>query len=275
MIGAIVGDIAGSVYEGRHLLSDKFKIFVRKDNLISGFVKNCVFTGDTVLTIATMEALTENKSYAECYRNYYKRYPKCGYGSAFKKWAKSDSLEGYDSYGNGSAMRVSPIAFAFETLDEVVEEAEKSAIVTHNHPEGIKGAKAIASAIFLSRQGVFKDHIKKHIEDNYGYDLDRTHDEMIKDFTYDISCQATVPLAIISFLNSNSYIDCIRKSMQYGADTDTLACMAGSIAQTRYPISENITLLSLEKLDMSLKTTMLSFMAKYAVTKPNQIKEIL
>jgi ADP-ribosylglycohydrolase len=249
MLGAIVGDVVGSVYEGKHLKKDNFTLFDKK----------CRFTDDTVLTVATMDALATGMSYNQAYKKYYKLYPNSGYGSAFKKWASSESSEGYGSYGNGSAMRVSPVPYCFGHIDEVLLEAAKSACVTHDDEEGIKGAKAIASSIYLGNAGYGKNHIRTYIEDNFEYDLGISHNDLIDNFTYEISCQATVPLAIMSFLSSESYEECIRKSMLYGADTDTLACMAGSIAETKWDIPKRLSKFALRKLDAKLKKKIILF----------------
>lgn len=253
MLGAIIGDVVGSVYEGRHLKKNNFKIFTKKSRV----------TDDTILTIATMDAILHDRDYASYYKKYYKKYPNAGYGSAFKEWGNSEETKGYNSWGNGSAMRVSPIAYAFTTIDDVLFEAKKSAEVTHDHEEGVKGAQALASAIFYALNGKTKDYIKEFIETEFDYDLSFSHEDLINGFTYSISCQDTVPLSICSFLNSDSFMDCITKSMLYGADTDTLACMAGAIAETNWDIPDKVSKRALKAMDNSLLSVYERFIVKY------------
>jgi ADP-ribosylglycohydrolase len=262
MLGAIIGDIIGSIYEGKHLKAKDLEQMSQGNYKL--LTKRHCFTDDTVLTIATMDALLNGKSYADAYREYYHRYPKAGYGSAFKKWANSDSKEGYNSYGNGSAMRVSPIAYAFNTLEEVLSEAKKSAEATHDHEEGIKGAQAIASATFLARQDKSFDYIKSYIETTFGYNLDFDHHQLLELFTYEISCQATVPLAIMGYLTGDSYVECVRRTMFYGADTDTLACMTGSMAEFTWGIPIDLMTKAMTKINNDMKMTYINFIKKYS-----------
>ena len=218
-IGAIAGDIIGSRFEGKIKPS-------RKDFLL--FNKKTCFTDDTVHTLALAESILTGKDYSERLRYYYRRYPYAGYGSGFKAWAKStEVLEAYNSWGNGSAMRVSPIAYAFNTVEEVMEEAKKSAEVTHNHEEGIKGAQAVAVSIFMARKKATKEDIKQKIVD-MGYDLTDVKEG------FEISCQKTIPQAIMAFLDSTDFVDAIRRAIMFKGDSDTLACIAGSIAQPFY-----------------------------------------
>jgi ADP-ribosylglycohydrolase len=218
-IGAIAGDIIGSRFEGKVKPS-------RKDFLL--FNKKTCFTDDTVHTLALAESILTGKSYVDRLRYYYRRYPYAGYGSGFKAWAKStEVLEAYNSWGNGSAMRVSPIAYAFNTVEEVMEEAKKSAEVTHNHEEGIKGAQAVAVSIFMARKKATKEDIKQKIVD-MGYDLTDVKEG------FEISCQKTIPQAIMAFLDSTDFVDAIRRAIMFKGDSDTLACIAGSIAQPFY-----------------------------------------
>ncbi len=149
-------------------------------------------------------------------------------------WLLSNSFQPYNSFGNGSAMRVSPVGFAFTSLEETLQEAERSAVVTHNHPEGIKGAQAVAAAIYLAREGESKDKIREHIERNFGYNLRQTLDEIRPYYAFDETCQGTVPQSIIAFLESENYEDAIRKAISIGGDSDTIACITGGIAQAYY-----------------------------------------
>jgi len=227
MIGAIVGDIVGSRFEGPNKNP-------RRKNF-SLFPSNSRFTDDTVLTIATGDAILFDRNYRDVYREYYTRYPKRGYGGSFKKWAQSKSSKPYNSWGNGSAMRVSPIAWAFSTETTVLDEAGKSAEVTHNHPEGVKGAQAVALAIFLSKNGASKEKIRKEIETRFEYDLN-----IPITGEFDVSCQGSVPHAIAAFLDAVDFEDTIRKAIFRGGDSDTIAAIAGSIAEAHFGIPDDL-----------------------------------
>jgi ADP-ribosylglycohydrolase len=224
MIGAISGDIIGSIYEWRPIKTRDFPLFD----------PGCRFTDDTVLTVAVADAILTGRSYHDSIREIGRTYPDAGYGGSFIQWLFSDNPQPYSSWGNGSAMRVSPIGFAFNTEETVLTEAEKSAEITHNHPEGIKGAQATALSIFLARTGHNKEFIRSEIIQRFGYDLDRTADIIRPAYSFDISCQGTVPEAIISFLDSDSYEDAIRNAVSLGGDSDTLACITGGIAEAFY-----------------------------------------
>ncbi len=224
MVGTIVGDIIGSVYEGSQARATNFKLFTAYSH----------FTDDTVMTLATADTLLHGGAYPENYKMYGRNFPNRGYGGRFKQWLASDDLAPYQSYGNGSAMRVSPVGFAFNKLYEVLSEAKESASATHDHPEGIKGAEAIASAIFLAREGKSKEEIRTYIADTFGYNLQRTIAQIRPTYTFDASCQGTVPEAIVAFLDSHNFESCIRLAVSLGGDVDTLAAMAGGIAQAYY-----------------------------------------
>ncbi|GHV05323.1 hypothetical protein FACS189485_12110 [Spirochaetia bacterium] len=224
IIGAISGDIIGSVYEWHNVKTTDFTLFSNHSR----------FTDDSVLTFATMDCLLNNKGYAETYHKYGNDYPHAGYGGRFKGWLHSDGLKPFNSWGNGSAMRVSPVGWAFNTLDEVLQQAKASAEVTHNHPEGIKGAQTVASAIFMARNNKTKDEIKKYIAETFGYDLDRTIDQIRPEYRFDVSCQGSVPEAIIAFLESTDYESAIRLAISLGGDSDTIACITGGIAEAFY-----------------------------------------
>jgi len=186
------------------------------------------------LTIAIADAILNNLPYETALRKWGQNYPGSGYGNQFEHWLYSENPIPYNSCGNGSAMRVSPVGFAFDNLDRVLEEAKRTAEVTHNHPEGIKGAQAIAAAIFLARTGSTKLEIKAYISDKFQYDLNRSVEEIRPVYRFDISCQGSVPEAIICFLESSDYESCIRLSISIGGDSDTIACIAGGIAQAYY-----------------------------------------
>jgi len=224
LIGAICGDIIGSVFEWNNVKTTDFPLFSPKST----------YTDDTVLTVAVADCIMSGRGYAAVFKEYGRKYPFAGYGGMFFKWIFSDSALPYNSFGNGSAMRVSPVGFAFNTLDEVLDEAKRCAEVTHNHPEGIKGAQAVAAAIFLARQGENKAAIKKHVVSNFGYDLDRTLAEIRPYYDFDVTCQGSVPEAIIAFLESADYEDAVRKAVSIGGDSDTIACITGGIAQAFY-----------------------------------------
>jgi len=224
MLGAICGDVIGSRFEAINYKGTDFPLFA----------ENCRYTDDTTLTIAIADAIMNNKDYAQTIREYGRAHPLAGYGGSFIAWLDDDNAGPYNSWGNGSAMRVSPVAWLFDTMEEVAEHAKLSAEVTHNHPEGIKGAQAIASAIFMARTGASKDQIKNYIENTYEYDLNRTIDEIRPIYEFDVSCKGSVPESIIAFLDSENYEDCIRKAISIGGDSDTIAAMAGSIAEAYY-----------------------------------------
>jgi ADP-ribosylglycohydrolase len=174
------------------------------------------------------------RDYAIAYRKYGAKFPDRGYGGMFRKWLSSDGPKPYNSFGNGSAMRVSPIGFAASSAAEALEESEKSAEVTHNHPEGIRGAQAVALAAFLARSGKDKPFIKSMLAKRSGYDLDRTLADIRPDYQFDETCQGTVPEAIIAFLESTDYVDAVRKAVSLGGDSDTMVCITGAIAQAFY-----------------------------------------
>ena len=224
MIGAIAGDIIGSVFERHNIKRMDFPLFDPW----------CHFTDDTVLTVAVADAIMTGDPYGEKLKEYYRYYPRAGYGGHFKKWAASEDTRPYFSLGNGSAMRVSPVGFAFDTLPEVLEQAKRSAEVTHNHPEGIKGAQAVAVAVFLARTGNGKGEIKLYIERTFDYDLSEPLDVIRQSYRFDMTCPGSAPQAITAFLESNDFEDTIRKAVSIGGDSDTIACMAGGIAQAYY-----------------------------------------
>jgi ADP-ribosylglycohydrolase len=227
MLGAIIGDIVGSIYEFDNIKTKDFPLFGEK----------CFFTDDTVMTVAVADALMKDGSaddFIDSMKEFGRLYPDAGYGGNFGWWLTSDDREPYNSYGNGAAMRVSPCAWFAETLEEAEDLAERSAAVTHNHPEGIKGAKATAAAIFLARESKSKAEIKEYIEKKYGYDLNRTLDEIRPVYQFNETCQETVPEAIIAFLESTDFEDAIRNAVSLGGDSDTLAAITGSIAEGAY-----------------------------------------
>jgi ADP-ribosylglycohydrolase len=198
------------------------------------FPPGAQFTDDTVLTVATAEALLGDGDYAGAFRRYGRAYPKAGYGGSFYRWLLTDNAGPYNSWGNGAAMRVSPVGYALDTVDEVLAEAARSAAVTHDHPEGIKGAQATALAVFLARSGSDKTSMKLAIEERFGYDLARSLDAIRPTYRFDVSCQGSVPESVIAFLASTDYESAARNAVSLGGDADTMACIAGGIAQAFY-----------------------------------------
>ena len=224
MIGAIAGDIIGSCFEFVYTKDYDFPLFTERSR----------FTDDTVLTVAIADCLVNNRKYDLTLWGYAQAYRNRGYGPRFQNWMYSSHPEPYNSFGNGSAMRVSPVGWYNNNIDDVLNEAKKSAEVTHNHPEGIKGAQAVASAVFLAKEGTTKKEIKDYIITNFQYNLDRTLDEIRPDYRFDVTCQGSVPESIIAFLESNDYEDAIRKAVSLGGDSDTMACITGGIAEAYY-----------------------------------------
>jgi len=226
MLGAIIGDVIGSFYEFNKTKEIMFPLFPEGSK----------FTDDTVLTIATAIAVVEGRQdYDWLYKKYALDHQDRGFGGMFARWAASPDMQpAYDSYGNGSAMRVVPIGWAFDDIERTIQEAGVSAAVTHNHVEGIKGAAALATAIFLARKGDSKEQIRTYIQDRFGYDLDRTIKEIRPTYTFDVTCQGSVPEAIIAFLDSIDYETAVRLAVSLGGDADTLACMAGGLAEAYY-----------------------------------------
>ena len=256
MLGAIVGDIIGSVHEYAGTKTTEFELFH----------PHCTFTDDTVLAVAVADCLLHGSDYVEKFHEYFRAYPDAGYGFRFFQWASSGNKQPYNSWGNGSAMRVPAVGYAFDSLDEVLAEAKRSAEVTHNHPEGVRGAQATAAAVFLARSGKGKDEIKDRVEEMFGYDLHRRLDDIRPSYHFDESCPGTVPPAMVAFLESQDYEDAIRKAISLGGDADTLACITGGIAEAFYgrvpkPIAEQ----ALDLLDERLRRVALDFCERYAI----------
>ena len=224
MLGAIVGDVIGSVHEGAGTKTKDFPLFVSRST----------FTDDSVLTVAVAEWILSGQDLVDLLHAYYHNYPGRGYGGRFYDWACDRRRQPYNSFGNGAAMRVSPVGFAFETIEKVLAWSERSAAVTHNHPEGIRGAQATAAAIYLARRGQDKDQIRSTLESQFGYDLSARLDQIRPTYHFDETCQGTVPQALAAFFESTSYEDAIRNAISLGGDADTLACITGGIAEAYY-----------------------------------------
>ena len=226
LYGTLGGDFVGSIYEFNNIKTKDFP-------LIDG---RCNLTDDSILTMATADAICSKTDYAVCYHRWGNRHRHRGYGGRFRSWLRTpeDQLAPYNSWGNGAAMRVSPVGFAFQTVDDVLDAAEASASATHNHDEGIRGAQATALAVFLAKSGKKKDDIKHEIEFRFDYNLSKSLDTIRPDYSFDVSCQGTVPVAIRAFLESWCYEDAMRNAISVGGDSDTIAAITGGIALAYY-----------------------------------------
>jgi ADP-ribosylglycohydrolase len=256
LLGAIAGDIIGSVHEFAGTKSTDFELFVPGSR----------FTDDTVLAVAVADCLLTGSEYVDAFHEYFLAYPMAGYGLRFLDWAKAGNRQPYNSYGNGSAMRVPAVGYAFDFLDDVLAQAERSAAVTHSHPEGVKGAQATAAAVFMARQGETKARIKDSLEHMFGYDLSGQLDAIRPTYAFDESCQGTVPAALIAFFESHDYEDAVRKAISLGGDADTLACITGAVAEAHYGgVPLHILTPTLEALDDHLRGVVVRFCERYGV----------
>lgn len=224
MFGGIAGDVIGSPYEWFRIKEKDFPLFTELT----------AFTDDSVLTIAVAAAILQGGDYAESIRYWGNRYPDRGYGGFFARWLSDPTMGPYNSFGNGSAMRVGAVGFAAESEHEALVEARLSAECTHDHPEGVRGAQATALAIFLARTGASKDDIRARVAQEFDYDLSRTLSDIRPAYSFNETCQGTVPEAIICFLEGEDVEDTIRNAVSLGGDADTLACIAGSVADAFY-----------------------------------------
>lgn len=255
MLGAIIGDIAGSRFEFNNYLCTDFEFFNSE----------CDFTDDTICTIAVADALLNGKTFEQSLLYWCRKYPnpKGHYGGSFAKWIRSHNPQPYNSFGNGSAMRVSPCAWLSNDLDTILQYATQSAESTHNHPEGIKGAKAVAEAIYFARKEEFtKQDIKNRITTKYDYNLDTDCDKIREHNTFNETCQVTVPQAIVAFLDSIDFESAIRLAVSIGGDSDTIGAITGSIAEAYYGIPDNIQEQALTYLPTEFKQILETFNAK-------------
>ena len=261
MLGAIIGDIAGSRFEWHNIKTKEFELFTPE----------CGPTDDSVMTLAIGRAILDAGGdlsiLGECavrgMRSVGRRYPDCGYGGHFYHWILSRRpMPPYNSYGNGAAMRISPCADAARTLEEALAMARAVTEVTHNHPEGVKGAEAATAAAFLAKTGHDKDAIREHIRQNY-YPLDFTLDQIRPAYTFDVSCQGSVPQAIEAFLESTDFEDAIRNAVSIGGDSDTLAAIAGGIAECFYGVPDALRERALPYLDAYQRALLDAFEAAY------------
>ncbi len=248
MLGAIIGDIAGSPFEHAPIKIEDFQLLS---------IQSC-FTDDSVMTVAVADAILHQKSYQDAMLYWGRKYPNAGYGGNFQRWLQSKNPQPYSSWGNGSAMRVSPVGFAFNTLEEVLAEAKKSAEISHNHPEGIKGAQAVAAAIWMAKHEKSKVEIRDYLEVTFNYALHESFTEIRKQYSFDVSAQGSVPQV------SSSVEDAIRKAVSLGGDSDTQACMAGVIAQAFYKhIPDELSEKALQIVPQDMKEIIRKFNEKY------------
>lgn len=255
MIGAIAGDVIGSVYEGSLAPAKDFPLFVPQSQ----------FTDDTVLTVAVASAVRLGLDYGAALRHWGRRYPFVPYGGMFRRWLRMADPRPYQSFGNGSAMRVSPVGWAFDDMASVLREARRSAEVTHDHPEGIKGAQAVAAAVLLARTGRSKDEIRACMTEHFGYDCRASLDDL-RGRGPDLTCQGTVPPAVVAFLESRDVEDAIRNAVSLGGDADTLACIAGAIAEAFYGgVPAELRREALARLDDVLREEVFAFARSYRV----------
>ena len=264
MLGAIIGDVVGSRFEWNNIKIKEFDLFT----------DDCFATDDSIMTLAIAKAIMESDKkfenlsakVIEHMQKLGRKYPYCGYGGSFAGWLLSSNPKPYNSWGNGAAMRVSSVAYAGNTMEEVIELTKKVTEVTHNHPEGIKGAEATAIAIYMARTGSNLEEIKKYINENY-YKIDFTLDDIRDDYTFDVSCQGTVPQALAAFFESVDFEDAVRNAISLGGDSDTLAAIAGSIAEAYYGIPTKVREVAIKYLDKYLREILFEFESKYQSKK--------
>ncbi|ORO52386.1 ADP-ribosylglycohydrolase [Streptococcus oralis subsp. oralis] len=260
MLGAVIGDIVGSRFEADNHKSKEFDLFTQ----------NSCPTDDSIMTLAVAKALLASKEdWSQLSKNSVKymqkvgrHYPDCGYGGHFFHWIFSEDPQSYGSYGNGAAMRISAVGFAAESIEQAKSLSQAVTAVTHNHPEGIKGAEATAVAIFLARNGASMDEIRDHIDKNY-YPMDFTLDDIREDYTFDVTCQGSVPQALEAFFESENFEDAIRNAISIGGDSDTIAAICGGIAEAYYGIPEDIRQEALPFLDDRLLEIVVDFENTY------------
>ena len=224
MLGAMIGDTLGSTFEFYPMKTKKFELLE----------KNSHFTDDTVMTVAVADSIMNGVPYVESLQKWGRKYPRAGYGSWFRKWIHLDDPKPYNSFGNGSAMRCSSVGWLLDDEESVLEEAKKSAEITHNHPEGIKGAQAVALGVMMGRKGSSKIEIEDKLESLFDYDLNQKLSHIRPNYSFDVTCQGSVPQAIIAFLESEDFEDAIRNAISLGGDADTQACIAGALAEAHY-----------------------------------------
>ena len=256
MLGSLIGDIAGSLHEFNG----------NKDPNVELFPPEAKITDDSILTLATAEALLTGREYGSVYREFGRLYPEPmgGYGARFQGWLCAGDPAPYNSWGNGSAMRVGPVGRAFDTEHDVLREAAKSAAVTHDHPEGIKGAQATALAVLMARRGTSKAEMKAAIVERFGYDLHRTVEQVRATYTFNESCQGTVPEALIAFLEADNFEQAIRNAISLGGDADTVACITGGVAEAYFKqLPEAFVREALKRVPTGLRLTYDEFVGRW------------
>lgn len=266
MLGAVIGDIVGSRFEWNNIKTKDFEFFS----------KDCFFTDDTIMTLAIAKTVLKSKIFEELRSNavYYmkligKPYPNSGYGGSFFNWIYSADSKPYNSFGNGAAMRVSACGLAAETIEEAIAWSREATCVTHNHPEGLKGAEAVAVAIFMAKAGRDKAYIREFIHYRY-YPMDFTLDGIRDTYSFNETCQETVPQALMAFFESTSFEDAIRNAISIGGDSDTLAAITGSVAEAYYGIPENLRKQALTYLDDQMLAIVNEFEAEYGIPQERQ-----
>ena len=268
MFGVICGDTLGVPYEFAATKDKNFKFYPTERHR-----RSTTFSDDTVLTIAVADHLMNGTDLVDNIHKYVRQEPDRDYGCRFKEWVERGSRTPYNSFGNGSAMRVSPVAWYYDTKADVLAGAEKVAAVTHNHPEGIKGAQAVALAIFMARKGSSKVEIKNEIETSFGYNLSRDYEEVKDNCRFNETCQVSVPEAIIAFLASTDYEDAVRNAIAMGGDADTQACIAGGIAEAFYKTVPQCHIdFAMLDLPENLRRIAVEFDKKYVRAKKNAAK---
>lgn len=254
MLGAIIGDVIGSYYEHFPTKSMDFELFS----------DNSCFTDDTVLTVAVADWLLQGQELPTHFYDYVDRYPGAGYGGTFRNWALCRESEPYGSWGNGSAMRVSPVGYSEKTLAETLRVAEETAAVTHNHPDGILGAVAVAGCVFVARGGGTKQDIRDFVDNEIGYDVSVSVDQLRPFYKFDVSCKGSVPQAIRAFLEATSVEHAIRLAISMGGDADTMACIAGAIAEPFFGgVPESLWKPTEQRLDSQLLRTTAMFRERF------------
>lgn len=253
MFGAMIGDLVGSVYEWHNHKAKDFQPLISP---------NAFFTDDSVLTVAVADAFLNGRDLVASFKDWGRRYPDSGWGGHFHRWLFSEDTQPYNSLGNGSAMRCSPATWLARDLDEALALARKSAEVTHNHPEGIKGAQATVMAIFLARQGMPAERVRERVAAFSGYDLSRTVNGIRPSYRFDVTCPGSVPEAIICALEAADFEDAIRNAVSIGGDSDTIAAIAGSIAEARFGIPTDIGITAWARLPVDMRGVVEAFYAR-------------
>ncbi|HTL26143.1 MAG TPA: ADP-ribosylglycohydrolase family protein [Burkholderiales bacterium] len=253
MLGAIAGDMIGVPWEALGEKRYEFALFTEFSR----------FSDDTVMTLAVAHALLEKRDYAATMREFGRRYPAIGYGAHFERWIYDDSMGPYNSYGNGGAMRASPIGYVAASAEEALAEAARCAAPTHNHPEGIKGAQAVALSVFLARSGASKAEIRREIATRVGYDLQRTVAGIRPGYTFDVAAQRSVPEALICFLDATDFEGAVRNAVSLGGDADTMACIAGAIAEAHWGVPDAIAAEARKRLPAELLAVLERFSAGF------------